>query len=178
MSRQNQILTGTVLLTSLGLGLAQTAYAAPLPEQVDTTVSQATVIDYDNNDVITTTRVPGKVVSTFGDEFVRVQLPDETRLVVIGDDAFETRRIVPGSDVIVTMQGDRIIHIALATEADLLALENEQEQETAWRVETETNVAPPERIVQTERVQRQQVIEQRQEVRPVTQPVQPIRAMW
>lgn len=177
MSLQNQILTGTVLLTSLGLGLAQTGYAAPLPEQEDTTISQATAIDYD--DVVTTTRVPGRIVSTFGDEFVRVQLPgDETRLVVIGDDAFETRRIVPGSDVIVTMQGNRIMEMALATEADLLALENEQVEETALRVETETYVAPPETIVQTERVQQQQVIEQRQVQQPVTQPIQPVRAMW
>ena len=179
MSLQNKMLAGATLMAMLSLGLVQSADAIPFPEQTDgQLMSQAVPYDYD-----TTTRVAAEVISVFGDDYVKMELPDgETRLVAIPDDAFDTRRIIPGSDVILTMQGDRIIDIAVADDDDLIALEEEQRaRETA--MQEEVQVSPSETIVQTERVEQEQVVQQRQEVRQqqtqVTPPSpRPVRAMW
>lgn len=178
MSLQHRILLGTTLVALCSVGFIQSANASPDPttgqlaEKQQSEVqllSQATLDDI-------TTRVPGEIETIFGTEYVRVQLPDgETRLVAIPDDAFVTRRLVPGSDVILTMRGNRIIDIALASDEDLLALEaemNAREQETVAR----TEVSVPETTVQAERVEQRSETTQRTQVAP-TAPTA-VRGMW
>jgi translation initiation factor IF-1 len=181
MSLQNKLLASTTLLAVFGVGLAPSVSASPLPIENGHLVSQVTSVSNTSDPIDTTTRVAGKVTSVFGEEYVRVRLDNgDTRLVPIRNDAFATRRIIPGSDVIVTMQGNRIVNIARASEADLIALEEEQQ-----RQETAVRPTMPETIVQTERVEQEQVVEQRRpvvtqqpQVTPAPQPVRPVRAMW
>ncbi|WAL61667.1 S1 domain-containing protein [Thermocoleostomius sinensis] len=189
MSLQHKLLASTTLLAVFGVGCAHSASASPLPTESDQFFSQVTSVSNTANTTNTidiTTRMAGRVISVFGEEYVRVRLDNgETRLVPIRNDAFATRRIIPGSSVIVTMRGNRIVNVARASEADLIALEEEQRrQETAVRPTT------PETIVQTERIEQEQVVEQpvieqrrpvftqQPQVTPAPQPVRPVRAMW
>ena len=185
MSLQNKLLASTTLLAVFGVGLAQSVSAVPLPAGNEQLVSQVTSVSNTENTTDTTTQVPGEVVGVFGEEYVRVRLADgETRLVPIRNDAFATRRIVPGSNVILTMQGNRIVSVARATEADLIALE-EQMQETSVRPTSPETIVQTERVEQEQVVQQDRVVEQRQpvvtrqtQVTPAPQPVRPVRAMW
>lgn len=175
MSLQHKLLAGTALITLFSAGFAQSVHASPIPGQTEgQLISEAMPVDI-------TTRVPGEIETVFGTEYVRVQLPNgESRLVAIPDDAFVTRRLIPGSDVILTMRGNRIVDMALASDADLLALEEEMRaRETVVQAE----VSAPETIVQTERVEQERVVQrsttqQTQQTQVVTPVSRPVRAMW
>ena len=172
MSLQHKILTGTALITLFGAGFAQAVHASPVPVETEgQLISQSMPVDI-------TTRVPGEIETVFGTEYVRVQLPNgESRLVAIPDDAFMTRRLIPGSDVILTMRGNRIVDIAIASDADLLALEEEMRaRETVVQAE----VSAPETMVQTERVEQEQVVQRSttQQTQVVTPVSSPVRGMW
>lgn len=175
MSLQSKLLLGTALIAVFGAGVAQSVSASPTPGETDASlISQASPMD---NEVYT--RIPGEIERVMGDDYVRVQMPDgESRLVTLPDTAFDTRRMIPGADVILTMQGNRIVDIALASPEDLIALEEEQRaREEALRA----NVSEPEQVTQTDR---QDTVVQRQQTQtapataPASQPPRPVRAMW
>lgn len=173
MSLQSKLLLGTALVAAFGVGFAQSVHASPVPGQDDMLISQATMMD---DEVYT--RIPGEIERVMGDDYVRVQMPDgESRLVTLPDTAFDTRRMIPGADVILTMQGNRIVDIALASPEDLIALE---EEERAREEALRADVSETEQVTQTDRqdtvVQRQQT--QAPATAPASQPPRPVRAMW
>lgn len=178
MALINKVLTGTALIAALSLGVSQSADASPLPHQLDgSLISQTTSTDEG------LTRVPARVLRVFGNDYAQVELlpSGETRPVefrFLSDALGDTRRIVPGSYLILTLDNNDVVSGEIATEDEVNALiaENESVESTTSTTSTTT--------VETEtRVEREEVVQQQPAPAPAPAPAQPQpqpapRALW
>lgn len=181
MSLRIKAVAGTALIAALGLGFAQSVAASPLPQTGDSLVSQAPL---EGDAPVQTpadgiTRVPARVIRVFGNDYAQVELLNtgETRPIefrYLGD----TRRIIPGTYLIVDYEADEVVATEIVTEDEANQLLTELE--TTQTTETQ--------VQQTQQQQTQQQQIPQQQPAPATPPAQqpaqqpapaqPVPALW
>jgi hypothetical protein len=147
MSLHAKALAGAALIAALGIGFAQSVHASPtLQQEADLLMSQAPVEgEVPVQQTGGVTRVPARVIRVFGNDYAQVEIlsTGETRPIefrYLGD----TRRIVPGTFLIVDYEADEVVATEIVTEDEANALLTEiQTAETETQVQQTTPAAPP-----------------------------------
>jgi hypothetical protein len=146
MSLRTKILAGAALVAALGLGFTQSAQASPMPHEAhDLQISQTPVEGGVTQTTEGVTRVPARVIRVFGNDYAQVELltTGESRPIefqFLGD----TRRIIPGTFLIVEYEADRVVSTEIVTEdeANALLAESQTTVQTETQVQQQPAPAP------------------------------------